>query len=189
MVTFAQLWLPILLSAVFVFFASAIFHMALKYHNSEYRGFSNEDEVRAAIRKGSPAPGLYFLPYFADMKDCNTPEAQQKLQEGPIAYVTISPAGLPKMGPQLGQWFVFAVVVSLVAAYVASRTLAPGTDYLSVFRVAGCVAFLAYGFAYIPTSIWFKRPWSATGKDLFDALVYGLLTGGTFGWLWPATTY
>ena len=89
------------------------------------------------------------------------------------------------MGPQLVQWFLFAVVVSLVAGYLGSRTLPSTATYLAVFRVVGCTAFLGYGFAYIPTSIWFKRPWSATGKDLLDALVYGLLTGGAFGWLWP----
>ncbi|MDX2120092.1 MAG: hypothetical protein SF070_03400 [Gemmatimonadota bacterium] len=185
MVSLADLWAPILLSAFLVFLASSVIHMALKYHNKEYRGFSNEDEVRAAIRKGTPAPGLYFVPYCADMKDMGTPAMQQKMTEGPIAYVTVAPSGVPAMGPQLVQWFLFSVVVSVVSAYLASRTLAAGTAYLSVFRIAGCAAFLAYGFAYIPTTIWFKRPWSATLKDLFDALVYGLLTGGTFGWLWP----
>jgi hypothetical protein len=29
------------------------------------------------------------------------------------------------------------------------------------------------------------RPWSATGKNLFDGLLYSLVTAGTFGWLWP----
>lgn len=185
MVALVELWAPILVSAFLVFVASSVIHMALKYHNKEYRGFSNEDEVRAAIRKGNPSPGLYFVPYFADMKECSTPQAEQKLTEGPIAHVTVSPSGKMNMGPQLMQWFIFAVVVSVISAYMASRTLAPNTEYLAVFRIAGCTAFLAYGFAYIPTTIWFKRPWSATLKDLFDALVYGLITGGTFGWLWP----
>ncbi len=186
MVSLAQLWLPILLSAVFVFLASSAIHMAFKYHNKEYRGLSNEDEVRAALRKSNPAPGLYFIPYCADMKEMDTPEMKQKWTEGPNAMLTVSPSGVPGMGPQLVQWFIYSVVVSLVAGYLASRTIAPGAGYLAVFRVVGCVAFVAYGFAYIPTSIWFKRPWSATGKDLFDALVYGLLTAGTFGWRWPA---
>jgi hypothetical protein len=30
------------------------------------------------------------------------------------------------------------------------------------------------------------RPWSVTAKNLFDGLLYALVTGGTFGWLWPA---
>jgi hypothetical protein len=27
--------------------------------------------------------------------------------------------------------------------------------------------------------------WSMTIKEVVDGLVYGLLTAGTFGWLWP----
>ncbi len=186
-VTLGQLWVPILVSAVLVFLLSSVIHMALKYHNSEYRGLSNEDEVMAALRKGGATPGLYILPYCSDMKEMGKPEMQRKLTEGPIAYVTVSPSGMPNMGPQLAQWFLFTVVVSLFAAYLASRTVPAGASYLTVFRVVGCTAFMAYGFAGIPTSIWFKRPWSATGKDLFDALLYGLVTAGTFGWRWPAS--
>ena len=49
--------------------------------------------------------------------------------------------------------------------------------------IAGAVAFVAYGIAYIQDSIWFGRPWPITARYIFDALIYGLLTGGTFGWL------
>lgn len=34
-------------------------------------------------------------------------------------------------------------------------------------------------------SIWYSRKWSSTLKSMFDGLVYGLLTAGVFGWLWP----
>ena len=81
--------------------------------------------------------------------------------------------------------FVFYVAVSVVVAYLTSRTLAAGIDYLQVFRVAGTTAWLAYGFAVIPEAIWFGRPWSAVVKNLLDALLYALLTAGVFGWLWP----
>jgi len=29
------------------------------------------------------------------------------------------------------------------------------------------------------------QTWSSTINELIDGLVYGLLTAGTFGWLWP----
>jgi hypothetical protein len=79
--------------------------------------------------------------------------------------------------------FVFFVMVGILCAYFVSRTLPLDADYLTVFRVAGTVAFLANGIALIPESIWFGRPWSMTVKSLVDALIYGLLTGGVFGWL------
>ena len=56
--------------------------------------------------------------------------------------------------------------------------------YLEVFRVAGTTAFIAYAAGVWPQSIWYSRPWSTTLKHTLDGLIYGLLTGGTFGWLW-----
>jgi len=35
-------------------------------------------------------------------------------------------------------------------------------------------------------SIWYRRSWSTTLKATLDGVIYGLLTGGAFGWLWPA---
>jgi hypothetical protein len=77
-------------------------------------------------------------------------------------------------------------VVSLFAAYIAGRAAGPGTEYLVVFRFAGTTAFVAYGLALWQNSIWYKRSWTTTLKSNLDALIYGMLTGGMFGWLWPA---
>jgi hypothetical protein len=184
-VSLAQLWIPILLSAVFVFVASSLIHMVLKWHASDYRALPNEEEVRAAIRKGAPGPGQYVLPHCADMKDMAKPEMLQKYQDGPVAMLMVNPNGPPAMGAALGKWFAYSVLVAFMAAYLAGRTLLPGTHYLQVFRVVGAVSFLAYGFGSIPQAIWMGKPWSSTAKDLADALIYGLLSGGVFGWLWP----
>ncbi len=184
-VSFAQLWIPILLSAVCVFLASSLIHMVVKWHASDYRALPNEDEVRAAIRKGNPSPGQYVLPHCSDMKVMGRPDMQQKYQDGPVGFLVINPSGVPAMGAALGKWFAFTVLVAFTAAYLASRTLAPGTHYLQVFRVVGAVSFLAYGFGSIPMGIWMGKPWSSVIKDLADSLIYGLLSAGIFGWLWP----
>jgi hypothetical protein len=54
-----------------------------------------------------------------------------------------------------------------------------------VFRFAGTTAFLSYGMALPQFSIWYRRNWGTTLVSMFDCLIYGLLTAGTFGWLWP----
>jgi len=75
-------WLPILLSAVFVFVASSMINMALKFwHGPDYRGFANEDEVVAAIRKGNPGPGVYGIP-FCDPSTFKDPAVQEKFRLG-----------------------------------------------------------------------------------------------------------
>ncbi|MBL0212126.1 MAG: hypothetical protein IPQ13_14625 [Holophagaceae bacterium] len=185
MLSLPSLWLPILLSAVFVFVASGIIHMVLKYHNSDYRQLANEDEVRDAIRKTSPAPGQYVLPYCADMKEMGGEAMKQKYTDGPLGFLTLRPNGVPKMGPSFISWFLFTVAVSLFAAYIGHVTLPEKMHYLTVFRVVGTATFMAYGLGALPGAIWMGRPWSAVLKDLADAIIYALLTAGTFGWLWP----
>lgn len=176
----ADLWPAILVSAVIVWIASAIIWMFL-WHRNDYAATSNEEGVRAALR--GQAPGFYNVPHVTDMKALKTPEAQQKFNEGPLAFITVLPNGMPSMGRNMGLSFVYYVFVGFLCAYIVSRTVAPDATYLEVFRIAGCVAWMAYGIGIIPDSIWFGRPWSSTVKNLIDALIYGMLTGGAFGWL------
>ena len=89
------------------------------------------------------------------------------------------------MGLSLFLWFLYALVVSVIAAYVAGGTLAAGTGFLPVFRFAGCVAFTGYSIALLQHSIWYQRSWWTTAKSMFDGLLYGLITAALFGWLWP----
>jgi len=185
MVSLGALWLPIVLSAVLVFVLSSIIHMVLGYHRSDYTQLPNEDAVRAAIRAGNPAPKQYVFPYCATPKEMGSPEMQRKFIEGPVGVLNLKPAGAPGMGAALGQWFVFSLVVAVFVAYVATHALPAGAPYLKVFQVVGTVGFLAYATGQLPAAIWMGKPWSVAWKEVFDGLLYGLVTAGAFGWLWP----
>lgn len=184
MVSLTALWMPIVLSAVIVFVVSSVIHMLLKYHDRDYRKLPDEDKVLAAIRAANPQPGLYVLPH-CNHKDMNTPAMTEKFKQGPVGFLTLRRNGPPALGPFLIQWFVFCLVVGTVAACLAGRVLPPGTPYKSVFHVVGLAAFMAYGVGGLSNGIWKGQPWSSVAKEVFDGLIYGLLTGGTFGWLWP----
>ncbi len=185
MVTLGELWLPTVLSAVFVFVASFLMWMVLPHHKTEWKRLPDEGAVAAVLRKQKPAPGEYLIPYCADAREMKNPEMLKKYEEGPVGVLTLRRPRRPDMGAPMALSLIYYLVVSTFVAYLAGRTLGPGVEYLKVFRVAGTSAFLAYGFAHIPHAIWIGRPWSATLKEVGDALVYGLLTAGCFGWLWP----
>lgn len=185
MVPVLSLWLPILLSAVIVFVASSVIHMVLGYHNKDFAKVPAEDEVMDALRPFDIPPGEYVIPHAGSSDAFKSPEFQERMKRGPVAFLNVLESGPPKMGKSLAQWFVYCVVVGVFAAYVAGRALGPGADYLSVFRFAGTTAFVGYALALWQNSIWYRRAWSTTLKSTFDGLVYGLLTAGTFGWLWP----
>lgn len=185
MVPLLSLWLPILLAAVLVFVASFIMHMVLPYHWSDYRKLPNENEAIEALRRLAIPPGDYVVPHAGSPKGLKAPEFVEKMRKGPVLFATVFPSGPPSMAANLVQWFLFCVVVGIFAAYITSRAVQPGTPYLRVFRFAGCTAFMGYGLALVQDSIWYKRAWTTTIKSLIDSLVYGLLTAGTLGWLWP----
>ena len=185
MVPIPSLWLPILLSAVIVFVVSSIIHMFLTYHRTDYRKVPSEGEVMEALRKFAIPPGDYMIPRAESMKAMSSPEFVEKRNKGPVAVITFMKPGPSNMTASLTQWFLFCVVVGLFAAYVTGRALGPGADYRTVFRFAGCTAFAGYALALWQDSIWYKKAWSTTLKNTFDGLVYALMTGGTFGWLWP----
>jgi hypothetical protein len=185
MTALTALWLPIVISAVFVFIASSIIHMLPLWHKNDYPAVPNQDQVMATLRPLAIPPGDDLIPRAASREEMMSPAFKEKLKEGPVMMLTVWPPNDTGMGKSLALWFVYALVVSYFSAYVASRALAPGAPYLEVFRFAGATAFIAYALALWQMSIWYKRAWSMTIKSTFDGLIYACLTAGTFGWLWP----
>ncbi len=182
MVTLSMLWLPILLSAVIVFVASNVLWMALPFwHRKDYGKVPDEKPLLAALT--SVKSGQYIAPSVNWNK--LTPEERAEVQRGPFAYLLVRNPGRFSFGQALTLYFIFAVVVAIFVAYVAGRARGVGTPYLEVFRFAGTVGFLPYGFRGVTDSIWYGKPWSVTIKELIDGFIYGLLMGGVFGWLWP----
>lgn len=186
MVGVLSLWLPILVAGIVVFFSSSIIHMFLPYHRSDYGRVPDEDAVMDAMRSFNIPPGDYVVPNAGSPEALKSEEFRAKAHKGPVWFMTLLPPGDPfAMGGQLVQWFVYCVGVSVFVAYMTGLALGPGVPYMAVFRFAGCAAFVAYALAHFQRSIWFKQKWSTTLKNVFDGLIYGLLTAGVFGWLWP----
>jgi len=97
----------------------------------------------------------------------------------------VKKSGPPEMGASLVQWFIYCIVVGIFTAYITGRALGPDAAYLNVFQIAGTTAFIGYSLAFVQDAIWLSRNWGATLRSVFDGLIYGLVTAGAFGWLWP----
>lgn len=180
----ASLWLPIVLSAVFVFLASSLVHMVIPIHKGDYKKLPGESAIMAEMRKHSLATGTYMFPGMESMKDCKSPEYLEKYKQGPVGILTMMPGGTPSMAKNLVQWFFYCVLISVFVGYVCTLLLA-GTAYGEVFRWAGTVALLGYSASGLVDSIWKGQKWSITMKFVFDGVLYALVTAVTFGWLWP----
>jgi len=184
--TLLALWLPILLSAVVVFVISSLVHMVLKWHSSDYRTLGNEEAIRAAIRSGNNGPGRYVLPHCKEMKDMGSEEMKGKYREGPVGNLTLLPNGMPNLGIYLGLWFLWSLVIAIVAAYLASRLIPWDHSHArGAAKLVGAVTFIAHGFGTVTESIWTGRPWSQSVRYLIDAALYAVGSALIFCWLWP----
>ena len=184
-VSLIQLWIPILAGGLLVWFASGLIHTVIKYHDSDYLKLANEDEVATALRNGSPSTGVHTLPHCTDMSQMKDEAMQKRFIEGPVAFITVFPKGMPPMGKLMGQQIAYSVLGCLLIAYCATVALPAGADYMTVFRFVSTVGFLTFGWATIPFAIWYGLRWPTIAKYLVDALIYSLIAAGMFGWLWP----
>ncbi len=185
MTSLTYLWLPIVVSALVVFVASSVLHMALPWHHGDWRQVPQQDKVMEALRPFAIPPGDYMLPRCDNAAQMKTPEYQDKLKKGPVLVATVMPSGPFAMGSSLALWFVYCLAVAFFAAYVAGSSLPSGAAYLKVFRIVGTVAFTGYALALWQSSIWYRRSWATTIRFNIDGLIYAALTAGVFGWLWP----
>jgi len=160
-------------------------HVVLKYHQKDIGPLPNEDQVMTAVRAANLSPGVYMFPHAPTPKDAQTPAMVEKFTKGPVGLLTALRNGPPVMTTNLVQWFVFTLLVGVFVAYVTSRTVASGAEYMGVFRLSATIAFLGYAGAEAQQAIWRGQPWSVTVRNYADGLVYALLTAGFFAWLWP----
>lgn len=184
----AQLWLPIVVSAVLVFLVSAVTHMMVPFRKTEWGHLPTQDAIQGALRGASP--GLYMFPVPAEASERGKAESMQRWSEGPTGWLTLVAPGPMNWGRNLGLSLAMNLFVSISVAYIATLTLGAVPLQLIphervVFRVVATIGFLAYAVGPIYEAIWYWKPWRSLAMAAVDALAYGLVMGGAFSWLWP----
>src|SRR5260370_23829695 len=143
MVPLTALWLPVLLAAVIVFFASFIMHMVLPYHRSDYQRLPDEDKLMAALRAAGVKRGLYVFP-FCMPKEMKSPAMIEKYKQGPVGMMTIFPSGPPVMPKFLTMWFAYCLIIGFFVAYLTRHTVAPRSPHRADFLHPDTAALLIY---------------------------------------------
>jgi hypothetical protein len=175
------LWIPILISAVALQIASTIAWTVSPHHNGDWRKLPNEVDVMSALRKAGTPTGNYVFPFMKHGPELKSKEFQEMFQAGPRGVITFW--DIPNMGANIFWTFVFFLITVFTIGYVGYASLGPGASFARVFQVVGTIAILTYSAAGIPNAIWFKSP---IVTNLVDGVVYGLIVGTIFAFLWPA---
>jgi hypothetical protein len=182
-----SLWLAIVAAAIGVFIASSIVHMVLPYHRTDVRKLpaEKEDAMLEVLQRVAVAPGDYALPHAGSSAGMRDPAFIAKAEKGPLAFMTVAPGARPSMGPSLALWFAYCLVVSACTALLVWQIVGAGANPTLAFHYGSLISFLAYGMALPQHSIWYRRSWATTFKSLFDSVIYGVVTGAVFAYLWP----
>jgi hypothetical protein len=183
-VTVWELWLPILVSGVVLFFLSAAAWMLLPHHKPEWKGLPNEDALTKTLRETDIPAGQYMFPYCERHADSKSEEMKRRMQTGPHGTLYVWP-GAPNMGINMACTVAFFIIANFVIAYLATMALDRGDSFMEVLRFVGTAAILTYASAPILNGIWFRRKMLA---DIIDGIVFGLVTGLLFAAMWPGAT-
>jgi hypothetical protein len=178
------LWLPILLSGAAVWVLSLIVWMALPHHKKDFIGLPDEDGFMDYIRRIGIKPGNYVFPDFRGREAMKSEKIQKALNEGPVGHLSVWQMPVT-MGGKLVATFIVYLVVSALIAYLTRVALPGAAPFAKVFQVAGTAGILAYCFSFIPNAVWFGSYKRTIVANVVDGIVYGLITGALFAWLWP----
>lgn len=175
-----ELWLPILVGAVALWFLSVLAWVVLPHHFGDFSKLENEDELMSHLK--NLESGNYMFPHAGSNKVQGSKEYQQQYAEGPRG--TLNVYEVPNMAVNMALTICYFLVTSLTIAYITNVACPAGdaaTDFLKVFRIAGTIGVLTYASSGVLNRIWFKaKMWT----DMLDGAVYGVVLGLVFAALW-----
>ena len=114
-----SLWLPILLSAVALFFASFLSWMVVQLHRDDWRRLDREDEFLTAVRSLQIPLGSHMFPCPETPEQMKSEEFQRKCAAGPSGVITLY--GKTNMGMNLVLTFLYFLAVSFCLAGFGKR--------------------------------------------------------------------
>jgi len=182
MPTLADLWLPILIAGVVVFFLSFLSWGVLPVHKGDMAQLPNEQTVIDAFRSWNLPQGTYFFPFMTPERK-KDPAFRAEMGNNPSGLITVF--GRHNMGLNMTLSFLVCVVISLFVAYLCAIALQKGAAFGTVFRFASAAGILGYAFGQLSHQIWFQANTSAKVAAMLEGIVFGLATGAVFAFLWP----
>jgi hypothetical protein len=177
----AELWLPIVLSGVALFFASFLSWMVVRLHKDDWRKLENEDAFLKAGREIGLRPGSYMFPCACGSAEVQSEGFQRKWKEGPCGVLTVYEG--VNMGRNLALTFLYFLAISFALAYLATIGLSRGAAFLDVFRFFATAGFFVFVSAMVQHSIWFRN---RIAGHVIESVAYAAIVGGLFGAFWPS---
>ncbi len=178
------LWLPVLLSAAAVWVVSTVFGMPFLHHKNDFIGLPDEEAFLEDLHRRGIKPGNYLFPDFRSREAMNSEQVQKRLNQGPVGHLIVWKTPLT-MGDKLAATFIVHLVVSALIAYLARIAIPGPAAFARVFQFVTAAGILAYCFSFLSGAIWWGSYKRTIVANVFDGIIYGVIIGAIFAWLWP----
>lgn len=175
-----SLWLPIVVSAVALFFASFLSWMVVRLHQKDWVKLDKEDEFMKAVADLEISAGSYMFPCVNTPEEMKSEEYQRKWEAGPCGILTVYTK--VNMGKNLALTFLYFLVVSFCLGYLATLAIEPGADFMAVFRFVSTAGLLTFLAAIVQHAIWFHN---RIVGHVIESIAYAAITGAIFASMWP----
>lgn len=176
-----SLLIPVLLSAVALFFASFLSWMVLQLHRDDWIKIEQEDQFLESLKAMNLPRGSYMFPGCKNSEEMKSEEYQRKWKAGPCGIITVFSE--VNMGRNLGLTFLYFLVVSFALAYLSTIALSPGAEFITVFKFMTLAGLLTFLSAIVQHAIWFHN---RIVGHIIESVLYAVIVGLIFGFLWPA---
>ena len=177
--------LPVFVTAIVLFIASSIAWTVSPHHRQDWVGHPTEKEFLEQLAASEVPRGQYIFPFITptEMKD---PERMATYEKGPHGTLNVW-GSKPSMPRNLALTFLTFLVACFFIGYLTYSAVGTGetADFSKVFQIAGTAGLCTWCFSFIPNGIWFGKTLRSTVMDIADGFVYGILTGLSFGIMWP----
>jgi hypothetical protein len=159
-----------LIGGLIAFIWMIISWMILPWHQMTISILPNEVPVAESLKNNVHENGLYILPWLTDKSEKARVEFDQKIKNGPYAYMVVHPKGFDlKKSEMIILGLLSNILVALVLTYLLTKT--HGLSYLQkvgfvkMAAVAGALAVI------LPNIIWWQFPLAYSLLTLVDTAV------------------
>jgi hypothetical protein len=160
-VSLAQLWLPILIATVCVFFTSSIIWMLLPYHKPDIKFIPNETEFDEAMAK-----------------------LKARWKSGPWGTINVM-GQQPNFAINLLKTFIAYGLITTMVAYIAGMSVGPGAEYMHVFRAVATAGVLGHCMGGLANAFFMGTPTRFIFTSFIDGVIFALITAGVIASMWP----
>lgn len=169
-----------LLGGLAAFLWTNISWMVLPWHGWTISTVANENLLAEALKTSIPQSGLYILPWSNEHSEEEYAKINEKMEQGPYAYMVVSPNGFKKSMPKMmGFGLLFNILIAFVFTYLLSKT-----RDLSYLQKVGFIEFAAIAGALViivPNAIWWQFPMGHTLVTIADTAITWAIAGLAIG--------